>query len=260
MGISLEGKKKIGSYKVLKDKISGQDLANYINPKVRIENDEYQLMIQTKDQISKYDEVVYTRKTIKNNYTYIQYWFFYSYNDIKSTGGISLIHKCGNHQADWEHISVKVNNSLFKNAKNDSDYLKAVEGFYFSQHNKGQHDERKFRKIGDKGLNIEGTHVKAYPARGTHATYFEPHVDKGYLLTNLLGMKLYDKADGKGTIFKTQGHFVSLENSIWSKYGGKWGKISDDICSIAEWFSSASNDGPIGPMQQNSGIDWDKDK
>ncbi|MFN8579239.1 MAG: Vps62-related protein [Candidatus Sericytochromatia bacterium] len=260
MGISLEGKKRIGSYKVLKQNISENDLATNINPKVKIENDDYELMIQTKDQVSKYDEKVYTRKIIKDNFTYLQYWFFYSYNDIKGTGGISLIHKCGNHQADWEHISIKVNNSAFQNAKNDSDYLKAIDGIYFSQHNKGQHDDRKFKKFGDKGLSFERSHIKAFPARGTHATYFEPHTDKGYLLVSLLGMKLYDKADGKGTTFKTQGHLINLENSNWSKFGGRWGKISDDICNIAEWFSSASNDGPIGPMQQNSGIDWDKDK
>lgn len=260
MGISLEGRKGIGRYKTIKDKISAEDLASNTKQKIKIENDDYELMIQTKDQVSKYNETVYTRKTVKNNFSYLQYWFFYSYNDVKGTGGISITHKCGNHQADWEHISIKVNNLSFQTAKSDSDYLKAIEGVYFSQHNKGQHDDRKFRKYGDKGINFEGSHVKAFPARGTHATYFEPHTDNGYLLVNLLGMKLYDKADGKGTVFKTQGHLVNLESSSWSKFGGRWGKISDDICNLAEWFSSASNDGPLGPMQQNGGIDWDKDK
>lgn len=260
MGISLEARKGIGRYKVLKETIEPGDLYNNTKPVIKIDNDDYYLMLNTKDRISQYDEKVYTRKLVKSNYTYLQYWFFYSYNDIKDTGGISLIHKCGNHQADWEHISLKINNTLFQKAKTDSDYLKSIESIYFSQHNKGQHDERKYKKPADKGVTFEGTHIKAYPSRGTHATYFEPNSSPGYLLTNLLGMKLYDKTDGKGKVLRTQRVLQDLESSNWSKYGGKWGKISDDICNVAEWFSSASNDGPLGPLQQNSGIDWDRDK
>lgn len=260
LGTSLEGRKGIGRYKSIKSPVTLKDLSDNTKQKINIENSDYEIYLQTKDQVSKYDQIVYTRKTIKNNITYLQYWFFYSYNDIKGTGGINLIHKCGNHQADWEHISIKINNSSFQSAKNDTDYLKAIEGVYFSQHNKGQHDERKFRKYGDKEISFESSHIKTYPGRGTHASYSEPSPESGYPLVNLLGMKLTDKADGKGIALKTEGHLSSLENASWSKFGGKWGKISDDICNLAEWFSSASNDGPIGPLQQNSGIDWDKEK
>lgn len=260
IGASLEARKGIGRYKVIKDRVEAGDLYNNIKSIIKIDNDDYEIMLNTKDQVTPYDEKVYTRKIQKPEYIYIQYWFFYSYNDIKGTGGISLIHKCGNHQADWEHISIKLNNKLLKNSKNDTDYLKAIDSIYFSQHNKGQHDERKYKKVADKGLSFEGTHVKSFIARGTHATYFEPNSNPGYLLTNLLGMKLYDKTDGKGKFLRTQAVLQDLESSNWSKYGGRWGKISDDICNVAEWFSSASNDGPLGPLQQNTGIDWDKDK
>lgn len=259
LGVSLQGKKGLGKFKVLKEKITLEELEKYPNPKLTVDNDDLELMLQTKNQVNKYDETIYSRKMLSNNYTYLQYWFFYSYNDTSGIGGNSIIQKCGNHQADWEHIAVKLNNEKLKKSTTDKDYLTAIEEFYFSQHNKGQHDERKFKKPNDKEVTFEGiTHVKAYPARGTHATYFQPHKDNGYPLAKILTTQLYDKADGKGQLFKTEGHVKELESFSWSKYGGKWGQISDDVCNIAEWFSDASNDGPIGPLQQSQKNDWDK--
>ena len=95
-------------------------------------------------------------------------------------------------------------------------------------------------------------------ARGTHATYSEAHTGNGYLLGNVAGIKLYDKADGKGTVLKSINHLVDLNTQPWNKYAGRWGKISNDICNIAEWVSDASNDGPIGPYYKESydKTDW----
>ncbi len=255
VGPTLQGRKGIKRYKIIKEKPTLEDLAQNTSKKVKIDGDEYELMLQTKAQVSRYEGVVYTRKLQKNDFTYIQYWFFYSFNDTSSLGGNAITRKCGNHQADWEHISLKINTAKFEAAKDDEGYLKAIEELYFSQHGKGQNDERKFRKTKDKEVHFEGTHVKAYPARGSHATYYEPHKGPGYLLIKTLG--LYDHADGKGIALKSQGHLIDLPSQPWSKYAGRWGEISDDICNLAEWFSDASNDGPPGPIQQLPGSDWD---
>lgn len=252
-GLNLKGKNKIRLSKKIKNIIDTNDLSNYTNKE--LEN--YTLYLDTDNKVSDFERKVYTRKILKDNYIYLQYWFFYSYNDTKGIGGNFLIHKCGNHQADWEHIGIKINNQKFNNAKNESEYISAIDEIYFSQHARNSHKERKFKKPTDKDVSFVGTHVNTFTARGTHATYSEPHQDKGYFLHNILGMKLYDKADGRGLRFESENYLQDLESSPWSKFGGKWGKISDDYCSIAEWFTDASNDGPYGPLQQLPGTDWD---
>jgi hypothetical protein len=253
-GLDLKGKNKIGFSKKFKVILDASDLANYTDKKLN----SYTLYLDSNDKVSEFDKKVYTRKIVKDNYIYLQYWFFYSYNDTKSIGGNFLIHKCGNHQADWEHIGIKINKQKFIDASNEGEYISAIEEIYFSQHARNSHKERKFKKPNDKDVSFSGTHINVFPARGTHATYSESHKDKGYFLHNILGMKLYDKADGKGLKFESENYLQDLESSSWSKFGGRWGKISDDYCIIAEWFSDASNDGPYGPLQQLPGTDWDQ--
>lgn len=255
-GVKLQGRVKSNKYVTILDNVNVDDLAKYNSPRMTFENNEVELMIQSDSKVSNFDDVVYTRKTDDGSFIYLQYWFFYSYNDTSGIGGNSLIQKCGNHQGDWEHISLKLDKNKLSKASNDKDYLNAIYEMYFSQHNKGQNDNRKFKKPNDPEVSFENTHIKVYPARGTHASYYQPHKGEGYPLSTILFYKLYDKADGKGDVFKTQGKTQDIMSKSWVRFGGKWGEISDDICNIAEWFSDASNDGPIGPTFQNTGIDW----
>ncbi|GIW21637.1 MAG: hypothetical protein KatS3mg068_0644 [Candidatus Sericytochromatia bacterium] len=251
MGLTLKGKNKIGFSKKFKTITNANELSMYVDKSI----DGFTLYLDSNDKVSDFDRKVYTRKVIKNDYIYLQYWFFYSYNDTKGIGGNFLIHKCGNHQADWEHIGIKINSSKFNTATNNDEYISAIEEIYFSQHAKKSHIERKFKK--PKDVIFKETHVNVFSARGTHASYAKPHQGKGYFLHNVLGMNLYDKADGRGLKFETENYLQDLESSSWSKFGGRWGKIDDDYCNLIEWFSDASNDGPYGPLQQIPSTDWD---
>jgi hypothetical protein len=259
MGVKLEAEKPFWKNPRLKDKVTAEELAAYTTPKVKIKGHNLRLMLQTDDKRTAYDPVVYTHKFQIGESTYLQYWFFYSYNDASSVAKPALIHKCGKHQGDWEHVSLKINTAKYTAAKAEDDFLAAIDGVYFSQHNTGQNDFRKFKKVGDSDLHMEGTHIKSYVARGTHATYSEPSSGKGYLLGSILGIKMYDNADGKGISLNSTGHLVDMSSQSWSRYGGLWGEISNDICTPAEWVSDVSNDGPSSPYYRDNynKSDWD---
>jgi hypothetical protein len=251
-GIKLEANRALWKNPRLKERVTASELATYTTSKVKIKGLNLTLMLQTDNKVTPYDPVVYTHKFQIGEYTNLQYWFFYSYNDTKGIGGNKIIHKCGNHQGDWEHVALRIKTANYTSAKTEEDFLRAIDGVYFSQHNSGQNDERKFKKVGDTDLHMDGTHIKGYVARGTHATYSEPSGGKGYLLASVAGIKLYDKADGKGTSLKSINNLVDFNSQPWSKYGGRWGEISNDICSIAELVSDSSNDGPTSPYYRDN--------
>lgn len=254
-GVSLIGYKGGKKYKIIKRKVKRGDLEKYQSRFINPGKEKLELALQTENKISPPENIVYTRSIKKNNYIFVQYWFFYSFNDVSDTGGNEFIHKCGNHQADWEHISLKINSDKFINSKNENDYINSIEEIFFAQHNKGQHDERKNKKAHDKSVSFEGTHIKAFPARGTHATFYEAGE---YNIADILVLRLNDFADGKGKVLNSENFLSDIESYSWSKYGGRWGQISDDYCNIAEVLTKASNDGELGPLQQLPGTDWDK--
>jgi hypothetical protein len=253
-GVSLVGYQGTKAYKTIKSKIKPEEMQKYRSRFINIDNQILEMAFQTENKISPPENIVYTRKIIRSNYTYIQYWFFYSFNDVSNTGGNALIQKCGNHQADWEHISLKINNNKFSQAKTEKDFIAAIEAIFFAQHNKGQHDERKNKKPGEPSVSFSGTHIKAFPARGTHATFYQ---SGEYNIADLYVLKLNDFADGKGKILKSENYLSDIQSNSWSKYGGRWGQISSDYCNLAEAMTKASNDGELGPLQQLPGTDWD---
>lgn len=252
-GISLIGYRGKTPYKVINQRIKIEDMKKYLGQYVNLDNQKLELAFQTNNKISESENVVYTRRLMKGNTIYLQYWFLYSFNDVSQTGGYKFMYKCGNHQADWEHISFKINNEKYKKAKNTKEYLNAIEEIFFAQHHKGQHDNRKYKKITDKDISFINTHIKAFPARGTHATFYK---SGSYDIGGIWTFKLFDTADGKGKVLYSEKYLSDINSNSWNKYGGRWGEITDDYCNIAEKLSKASNDGELGPLQQNNGNDW----
>ena len=263
MGVKLEAHRTGRKNPLLAKKVTVEELAKYQTEKIKIDGNDYPLMLQTDDKVTEYDPVVYIHKIKLEGYTYIQYWFFYSYNETSSVNKLEIVEKCGDHQGDWEHISLKINTEKFNNALTDDEYFKAIDSVYFSQHSVKDNVSRKFKSPGDKDLHFDGTHVKAYVARGTHATYSEQSTGEGYLLRKIATTSLFDKADGKGTVLHSSGHLTDLDSQEWNMFAGHWGKISNDICNIVEWLSDASNDGPVGAYYHQpyyDKTDWFKPK
>jgi len=258
-GVDLMGDKAVVQNKLIAKNVTKDILAKYPDPVVNIGGDKYELMLDYKGQITAYVNEIYFNKKIIANNTYIQYWFTYSLNDIFAIGGGSTIKACGNHEGEWEHIAVKINNTRLATAKTDKDFVLAIDEIYFAQHARSQHPERKFLKPTDMGVYFENTHVKVFVAAGTHASYNSPSSGIGYYLVSVLGTPLYDQADGRGQVVKThQGRLVDLNKQPWINYGGRWGKVSHGLCSVIEWFSDASNDGPLGPAAGDNKVYFER--
>lgn len=257
--VNIEQRKIFFGKKILKTKIAISDLSQYDDSAVSGKREKRIVFLQTNNFVTAFDSIVYTHKIQLTDFLYIQYWFFYSFNNVKGISQNSLFQKCGNHQGDWEHISLKINLPKFKDAVKTGNYFAAIDEIYFSQHARNQYTERTFKKPSDEEVFFDGTHVKVYIARGSHASYSEPHKGKGYELMKMFGKPFYDIADGKGVTLNTRDHLVDITTQPWSKFSGKWGEITCDVCDIIECLSNSSNDGPFGPLQHkpyDSKSDW----
>ncbi|PIQ28232.1 hypothetical protein COW36_04660 [bacterium (Candidatus Blackallbacteria) CG17_big_fil_post_rev_8_21_14_2_50_48_46] len=244
VGVSLQGdfsKKSI----TVEPLVQGPELSKYAQPVLNRFGQDYLLFLNARRQRAAFQNTVYVNKTENGAFTYLQYWFFYSYNDTKMLGGPpgGIVQKCGNHEADWEHMSLRINTQIFQKARTEQDYLNAIDDIYLSQHTRFQHLDRKWFRQGQ--LAFQGTHVQVYPANGSHATYPRPG---RYFMQNLAGFKTYDINDGLGQKIDTsQGNLANIREQPWFSYGGRWGAINHDVCNLVEAVSPASNDGPYGP-------------
>jgi hypothetical protein len=212
----------------------------------------YNLHLDAGRQIAIFDNTVYIHKVEIGAFTYIQYWFFYSYNDTTLLGGPpgGIVQRCGNHEADWEHISLRINTRLYQQASSEAELLRAIDDIYLSQHTRFQHFERKWFRPTQAPIAFDGTHIRIYPSNGSHASYPAPGE---VLMLNLGGFRVKDITDGKGRRIPThEGNLVPLAEQPWAQFGGRWGAISHDVCNVVEFFSPASNDGPYGPMKNDS--------
>lgn len=249
-GVALKGDrdKKAATVKTY---VSGPELAAYKTAQFTLNGEPHELYLDARKQVAPMDNVVYTNKTEAGGFTYLQYWFFYSFNDTTLLGGPpgGIVQKCGNHEADWEHISLKINTKLFERATTEQELRQAIDDIYLSQHTRFQFFERKWFRPNQAPINFEGSHIRVFPANGSHATYPAPG---DYSLLSILGFKVKDINDGGGLKIPThKGRLVPFKDQIWAKYGGRWGAISHDICNVVEFFSPASNDGPYGPTTSN---------
>ncbi|MGZ3681843.1 MAG: hypothetical protein ACXVDI_25050, partial [Ktedonobacterales bacterium] len=110
---------------------------------------------QTRDERYAY----YGRVVREHGYIALQYWFFYAFNDWRSS-----FHGVNDHEGDWEMITVYA----AQNAQG------AVEPCWMacSAHDSDGDDLR--RRWDDPGLERIGEHPVIYAGAGSHANYFFP--------------------------------------------------------------------------------------
>jgi hypothetical protein len=204
----------------------------------------------------------YGRVVRQDNWTILQYWFFYCYDNWRS--GFSGVN---DHEADWEMISVYLY---------EADGQLVPEWVAYARHDfQGDDLRRRWDDVGQ--LDLEGGHPVVYTGAGSHASYFrkgeyQAEVDldlPGWLQmarsawnrfwTQVLGQQpadpfhipFVDYARGDGIIIGP-GHSrnwaaILVDESVpWlSKYRGLWGLYARDPIS--------GENAPAGPMYNRDG-------
>ncbi|MEM2875441.1 MAG: Vps62-related protein [Candidatus Bathyarchaeia archaeon] len=167
---------------------------------------------------------VYARVTKEFQFTVVQYWFFYAYNDAA----------LNEHEGDWEMIEI-----LLDDAENP---ISAV----YSQHLQGQ------RALWSDVEKVETTHPKVYVARGSHANYFRPYQGR-------LGLESDEVGDDGAAVAPSNLKMILLgeigsgnhpPSQDWLGFGGRWGnwaKLADANVGFA---------GPYGPGHGENGLKW----
>jgi len=161
---------------------------------------------------------VYARVDSSAQTTVIQYWFFYVFNP----GDMNR------HEGDWEMAQVVVQGGVPTQVM-------------YSQHHQGQRAPWSL-------VEHDGTHMKVYVARGSHACYLRSFSGK-------LGVAS-DSVGANGFVLQPGGYGIEvLENQSWLSFGGSWGWVGgNDSGSVqAELLGEA---GPQGPMFREGGQMW----
>lgn len=119
---------------------------------------QYNEILEKEPEPLYYGRVLHETDEQKNNWTILQYHFFYAFNDWRlAANGMN------HHEGDWEMIAVYL--------KNDSPYA-----VLFSQHGAGNIE--KWETV-NKATDSQGnstTHPIVYAALGSHANYSKPEV------------------------------------------------------------------------------------
>lgn len=105
----------------------------------------------------------YGRVVRENEWTVLQYNYFYAFNDFRSTAG-----GMNNHEGDWECVNIFL--------RNDPDSNPRPFGVAYSQHHHGMFE---FWEDVFKAKNPEGkdsTHPLVYAALGSHANFSRPEI------------------------------------------------------------------------------------
>ena len=204
----------------------------------------------------------YGRVERQNGWTILQYWFFYCYNNWRSSfGGVN------DHESDWEMVTVYLY---------EEDGQLVPEWVAYASHDFHGDDLR--RRWDDAGqLDLEDGHPVVYAGAGSHASYFrkgeyQAEVDLDLprwiqvardawnrFWTQVLGQQpanpfripFVDYARGDGMIIGP-GHpqnwaAILIDESVpWvSQYRGLWGLYARDPIS--------GENAPAGPMYNRDG-------
>jgi Vacuolar protein sorting-associated protein 62 len=144
-----------------------------------------------------YANQIYGRSVVEGSALWLQYWFYYFYNDYNLIGTVI---KAGLHECDWEMIQLRLPDQQTPDL--------AV----YAQHDHAQ--SRDWRQID----RLPGTSRPiVYPARGSHASYFEPG-------THWTGV-WFDYADGKRASPDPKLAIVREDQDewLWMRWPGFWG-------------------------------------
>jgi hypothetical protein len=157
------------------------------------------------------------------------YWFFYPWNRwTNPAGGVG-----GNHESDWERVSVVANA-----AGNP-------EGVVFSQH---------LTKCRMSWADVagEGGRPTVYSAVGTHGSY--PVGDARYTIDLPKALEvitaLEDQTSKSGERWQTWNNVREVEREPWWGYAGGWGEVGGNIVvnNLIRELQKAQT-GPAGPSK-----------
>ncbi len=215
----------------------------------------------------------------------IQYWFFYPYNGGSGGPGFPIAEFDGEHEGDWEHVTVRV-----KDWRNLGGLGAAnLQGVFYAAHTSA---EGKWilesASASEQGAYAVtgGTHPIVYSAWHTHASYEYDGVISRTVSTKIFGSTVELAAVGNdftsndgirwGPLAAAEIEISSidedvyrpdderLEPSAWLVYEGRWGNLSGPPVGPAQKGSWRS-DGMSGYYDQLDllapfGEDWDKDR
>ncbi len=151
----------------------------------------------------------------KGGHTWLQYWFFYYYNDFQLLGPLL---SGGDHEGDWEMIQLRLNAA------------EQPELAVYAQHS---HAESKAWKDVKKSGNVPYVYV----ARGSHASYFS----SGSHWTG----SWWDQADGKGPTVTATIQVLQDAQPAWVTWPGYWG----DTKATGSPIDATSPQGPVKHAQ-----------
>jgi Vacuolar protein sorting-associated protein 62 len=151
---------------------------------------------------------------------WLQYWFFYYYNDKALLGS-------GRHEGDWELVQLGLGNG------------ERPLTVTYSQHTAG---ERCTWDEVEKEAGPEGEAPVVYVARGSHACYFRPGV---YAQAPIVP----DHNDAAGPLVRPNLNVIDDDDPAWIGWPGRWG-------STSHWlklpFLTLGADSPPGPAQHGA--------
>jgi hypothetical protein len=177
----------------------------------------YRAMYVALRQLPGYKNHMYGRaKEDSRGRLWLQYWFYYFFNDYNLAGGIGL------HEGDWEMVQFRMGVDLQR-----------PDLAVYAQH---VHAEQAPWEHVEKEAESPDTPV-VYVARGSHASYFEA----GYHETEAW----YDIADGKRRPPKLELDIIGDEPPGWILWPGRWGATRVRVPKIDQ----PSPRGPVAKAQ-----------
>lgn len=152
---------------------------------------------------------------------WLQYWFFYYYND-KALFGVGV------HEGDWEMIQIRLDS---KNKPNVATY---------AQHRQG---ERASWTDVERETTPDGPVPVVYSARGSHASYYRPG-------TYPEAPVVPDHNDAGGPRVRPAVAVISDETPSWAQWPGHWGSTPKR--------NFIESDSPRGPHEHSQWRDPDR--
>lgn len=169
------------------------------------------------NEMTWYANRVYGRTVFSEGHWWLQYWFWYYYNDFNLLG-------FGDHEGDWEMIQIQL------------DEYGNPQLATYSQHGDSEADTCDFEILDWTVGRVANISPVVYVATGTHASFIRPGL--------AIGSFPYDRADGEGYVSRTR--LFNVQDPLWQKefaWPGRWGS------SLGEGKS------PMAPISQ--GDKWD---
>jgi len=158
------------------------------------------------------DQVYGHAKKDSKGALWLQYWFFYYYND-KALLGVGL------HEGDWEMIQLR----LGADGKPDA--------ATYAQHSHGE-------RCGWKQVETKDGAPIVYSARGSHAAYFRRGV---YMQAPIVP----DQNDADGPLVRPNLNLIENKEPAWIAWPGRWGSTRALIGPIG-------SNSPPGPRWHGS--------